>query len=154
MATINNFDKLRELNQKAEAGGGPERARRQHEQGKLLARERLDILLDSGSFIELDRLRTHHSIDFGLDKQKILGDAVVTGFGAIDGRLVYVYSQDITVFGGSLSRVVADKICKVMDMAMKSGAPIIGINDSGGARIQEGVDSLSSYGDIFQRNVM
>ena len=154
MTTNNNLDRLAELNLKAEAGGGAERARRQHEQGKLLARERLDILLDSGSFVELDRLRTHHSIDFGLDKQKFPGDAVVTGFGAIDGRPVYVYSQDFTVLGGSLSRVVADKICKVMDLAMRNGAPIIGINDSGGARIQEGVDSLSGYGDIFQRNVM
>src|SRR5687767_10500775 len=154
MATIDNFNKLRELNQKAEAGGGEERARRQHEQGKLLARERLDILLDSGSFVELDRLRTHHSTDFGLDKQKFLGDAVVTGYGAVDGRLVYVYSQDFTVFGGSLSGVVAEKICKVMDMAVKNGAPVIGINDSGGARIQEGVESLAGYGAIFQRNVM
>ena len=154
MTMANNLDKLRELNDKAEAGGGAERARRQHEQGKLLARERLDILLDSGSFVEIDRLRTHHCTDFGLDKQKFLGDAVVTGYGAIDGRLVYVYSQDFTVFGGSLSRVVADKICKVMDMAIKNGAPLIGINDSGGARIQEGVDSLAGYGDIFQRNVM
>ena len=154
MATIDNFNKLRELNQRAEAGGGEERARRQHDQGKLLARERLDILLDSGSFVELDRLRTHDCVDFGLDKQKFLGDAVVTGYGAIDGRLAYVYSQDFTVFGGSLSRVVADKICKVMDMAIKNGAPLIGINDSGGARIQEGVGSLAGYGDIFQKNVM
>ena len=146
MTTADNFNKLRELNQRAEAGGGDERARRQHEQGKLLARERLEILLDSGSFVELDRLRTHHCVDFGLEKQKYLGDAVVTGFGAVDGRLVYVYSQDFTVFGGSLSKVVADKICKVMDMAMKNGAPVIGINDSGGARIQEGVDSLAGYG--------
>ncbi|HEY0724427.1 MAG TPA: carboxyl transferase domain-containing protein, partial [Pyrinomonadaceae bacterium] len=138
MTIANNLDKLRELNDKAEAGGGAERARRQHEQGKLLARERLDILLDNGSFVEIDRLRTHHSTDFGLEKQKFLGDAVVTGYGAIDGRPVYVYSQDFTVFGGSLSRVVADKICKVMDMAVKNGAPLIGINDSGGARIQEG----------------
>jgi acetyl-CoA carboxylase carboxyltransferase component len=154
MTTADNFNKLRELNQRAETGGGDERARRQHEQGKLLARERLEILLDSGSFVELDRLRTHHCADFGLEKQKYLGDAVVTGFGAVDGRLVYVYSQDFTVFGGSLSKVVADKICKVMDMAMKNGAPVIGINDSGGARIQEGVDSLAGYGEIFQRNVM
>ncbi len=154
MVMINNFDKLRELNQRAEAGGGEERARRQHEQGKLLARERLDILLDSGSFVELDRLRTHDCVEFGMEKQKFPGDAVVTGYGAIDGRSVYVYSQDFTVFGGSLSRVVADKICKVMDMAMKNGAPLIGINDSGGARIQEGVDSLAGYGEIFQRNVM
>jgi propionyl-CoA carboxylase beta chain len=154
MVTINNLDKLRELNESAEAGGGAERARRQHEQGKLLARERLNILLDSGSFVELDRLRTHDCTDFGMEQQKFFGDAVVTGYGAIDSRLVYVYSQDFTVFGGSLSRVVADKICKVMDMALKNGAPIIGINDSGGARIQEGVDSLAGYGEIFQRNVM
>ena len=154
MVTINNLDKLRELNESAEAGGGAERARRQHEQGKLLARERLNILLDSGSFVELDRLRTHDCTDFGMEQEKFFGDAVVTGYGAIDSRLVYVYSQDFTVFGGSLSRVVADKICKVMDMALKNGAPIIGINDSGGARIQEGVDSLAGYGEIFQRNVM
>jgi len=154
MGTINNLDKLRELNERAEAGGGVERARRQHEQGKLLARERLNILLDSGSFVELDRLRTHDCTDFGMEQEKFFGDAVVTGYGAIDSRLVYVYSQDFTVFGGSLSRVVADKICKVMDMALKNGAPIIGINDSGGARIQEGVDSLAGYGEIFQRNVM
>src|SRR6267378_3684607 len=154
MVMINNFDKLRELNQRAEAGGGEERARRQHEQGKLSARERLDILLDSGSFVELDRLRLHDCVEFGMEKQKFPGDAVVTGYGAVDGRSVYVYSQDFTIFGGSLSRVVADKICKVMDMALKNGAPLIGINDSGGARIQEGVDSLAGYGEIFQRNVM
>ena len=154
MGTIDNLDKLRELNERAETGGGAERARRQHEQGKLLARERLNILLDSGSFVELDRLRTHDCTDFGMEQEKFFGDAVVTGYGAIDSRLVYVYSQDFTVFGGSLSRVVADKICKVMDMALKNGAPIIGINDSGGARIQEGVDSLAGYGEIFQRNVM
>jgi propionyl-CoA carboxylase beta chain len=154
MTTTSNFDKLRELNQKAEAGGGAQRAQRQHEQGKLLARERLDLLLDNGSFVELDRFRTHSCSDFGMDQQKFLGDAVVTGYGAIDGRLVYVYSQDFTVFGGSLSGVVAEKICKAMDMAMKNGAPIIGINDSGGARIQEGVTSLAGYGAIFQKNVM
>jgi propionyl-CoA carboxylase beta chain len=154
MASQNNFEKLRELNQRAEIGGGEERARRQHEQGKLLARERLDILLDTGSFVELDRLRTHECTDFGMDEKKFLGDAVVTGYGAIDGRLVYVFSQDFTVFGGSLSGVVAQKICKVMDMAMKNGAPIIGINDSGGARIQEGVVSLAGYADIFLKNVL
>src|SRR5205809_3300466 len=154
LVTSNNFDKLRELNQKAESGGGEQRSRRQHEQGKLLARERLDILLVGGSFVEMDRLRTHGCADFGMDQQKVLRDAVVTGYGAIDGRLVYVYSQDFTVFGGSLSGVVADKICKVMDLALKNGAPIIGINDSGGARIQEGVMSLAGYGEIFQRNVM
>ncbi|MDH3444385.1 MAG: methylmalonyl-CoA carboxyltransferase [Deltaproteobacteria bacterium] len=154
MTTNNNFDKLRELNEHAEAGGGQDRARRQHEQGKLLARERLEILTDNGSFVEMDRLRTHDCTDFGMDKQKYFGDAVVTGYGAVDGRLVYVYSQDFTVFGGSLSGVVAEKICKVMDLAVKNGAPIIGINDSGGARIQEGVTSLAGYGEIFQRNVM
>src|SRR5262244_483058 len=154
MATTNNFEKLRELNQRAEAGGGERRAQRQHEQGKLLARERLNILLDSGSFVETDRLRTHTCTDFEMDQQKFLGDAVVTGYGAIDGRLVYVYSQDFTVFGGSLRGVVAEKICKIMDLAMKNGAPVIGINDSGGARIQEGVASLAGYGEIFQRNVM
>src|SRR5499425_3479312 len=154
MTSIKNFDKVRELNQRAEAGGGEQRAQRQHEQGKLLARERLNILLDSGSFVETDRLRTHECSDFDMDQQKFLGDAVVTGYGAIDGRLVYAYSQDFTVFGGSLSGVVAEKICKVMDMAVKNGAPIIGINDSGGARIQEGVTSLAGYGEIFQRNVL
>ncbi len=154
MITTNHLEKLRELNEMAEAGGGAERGRRQHEQGKLLARERLNILLDSGSFVELDRLRTHDCTEFGMEKQKFFGDAVVTGYGAVDGRLVYVYSQDFTVFGGSLSGVVADKICKIMDMALKNGAPIIGINDSGGARIQEGVESLAGYGEIFQRNVM
>ena len=154
MTTTNNLDKLRELNERAEAGGGEARAKRQHEQGKMLARERLNVLLDSESFVELDRFRTHGCTDFDMEKQKYPGDAVVTGYGTIDGRLVYVYSQDFTVFGGSLSRVVADKICKVMDLAMKNGAPVIGINDSGGARIQEGVESLAGYGDIFQRNVM
>src|SRR5690349_17177764 len=149
-----NHDKLRELNRQADLAGGEERIRRQHEQGKLLARERIDILLDPMSFVELDRLRTHDCNDFGMDEKKYPGDAVVTGYGTIDGRLVYVYAQDFTVFGGSLSAVVAEKICKVMDLAMKNGAPVIGINDSGGARIQEGVASLAGYGDIFQRNVM
>jgi propionyl-CoA carboxylase beta chain len=154
MTTSNNLEKLRDLNQRAEAGGGEQRARRQHEQGKLMARERLNVLLDNGSFVELDRFRLHDCADFGMQEQKFLGDAVITGYGAIDGRLVYVYSQDFTIFGGSLSSVVAEKICKVMDMAMKNGAPIIGINDSGGARIQEGVASLAGYGEIFQRNVI
>ncbi len=154
MPLKDNLEKLRELNHQVDAGGGEQRARRQHEQGKLLARERLDILLDHGSFIEIDRLRTHNSTDFGMENRKIPGDAVVTGYGAIDGRLVYVYSQDFTVFGGSLSGVVAEKICKVMDLAVKNGAPIIGINDSGGARIQEGVASLAGYADIFLKNVL
>ena len=154
MALEDNLQKLGDLNRQANAGGGDDKVRRQHEQGKLLARERLDILLDHGSFVELDRLRSHGCTDFDMEKKKIPGDAVVTGYGAIDGRLVYVYSQDFTVFGGSLSGVVAEKICKVMDMALKNGAPIIGINDSGGARIQEGVVSLAGYADIFLKNVL
>jgi len=154
MASKDNLEKLKELNQQADLAGGEEKIRRQHEQGKLMARERLDILLDRDSFVELDRLRTHTCTDFDMDQKKIPGDAVITGYGMIDGRLVYVYAQDFTVFGGSLSEVVAEKICKVMDLAMKNGAPVIGINDSGGARIQEGVSSLAGYGEIFQRNVM
>jgi propionyl-CoA carboxylase beta chain len=154
MALKDNLAKLRELNQQADAAGGEDKIRRQHEQGKLMARERLDILLDHGSFVEMDRLRTHDCADFNMAEKKIPGDAVVTGYGMIDGRLVYVFAQDFTVFGGSLSRVVAEKVCKVMDLAMKNGAPIVGINDSGGARIQEGVASLAGYGEIFLRNVL
>jgi len=154
LALTQNLEKLADLNQQVDAGGGEDKIRRQHEQGKLLARERLDILLDHGSFVELDRLRTHDCTDFDMEGKKIPGDAVVTGYGMIDGRLVYVYAQDFTVFGGSLSGVVAEKICKIMDLAMKNGAPVIGINDSGGARIQEGVVSLAGYGDIFLRNVL
>ncbi|MBN2011934.1 methylmalonyl-CoA carboxyltransferase [candidate division KSB1 bacterium] len=150
-------DKLRELmekRQEAKLGGGIERIERQHERGKLSARERIDLLLDDGSFEEFDMFVTHRCTNFGLDKQKYLSDGVVTGYGTIDGRLVYVFSQDFTVFGGSLSETFARKICKVMDMAMKNGAPLIGLNDSGGARIQEGVLSLAGYADIFLRNVM
>src|SRR5437899_7737487 len=154
MPPKDNLERLRELNQQVEAGGGEERAKRQHEQGKLLARERLDILLDHGSFVEMDRLRTHDCTEFCMEEKKIPGDAVVTGYGAIDGRLVYVYAQDFNVFGGSLSGVVAEKICKIMDLSLKNGAPIIGINDSGGARIQEGVGSLAGYADIFLKNVL
>ncbi len=154
MALKENLERLKELNRQADEAGGEDRIRRQHEQGKLLARERLDILLDHGSFVEMDRMRTHTCADFDMDKKKIPGDAVVTGYGTIDGRLVYVYAQDFTVFGGSLSGVVAEKICKVMELAVKNGAPIIGINDSGGARIQEGVASLAGYADIFLRNVL
>src|SRR3990172_2670768 len=135
-------------------GGGQERIDAQHARGKLTARERISILLDEGSFEELDSLVTHRTVEFGLDKQKYYGDAVVTGYGKADGRLIYVYSQDFTIFGGSLSEAVAEKICKVMDLAMKNGAPVIGINDGGGARIQEGVVSLKGYGDIFTRNVL
>jgi len=148
------LDFLRELEKRAEAGGGSERIRKQTEAGKMTARERIDFLLDEGTFEELDKFVVHRSIDFGLGDQKIPGDGVVTGFGKIDGRSVFVFAQDFTVFGGSLSETHAQKICKVMDLAMKNGAPLIGLNDSGGARIQEGVVSLGGYADIFLRNVM
>src|SRR5919109_555818 len=138
----------------AELGGGEARLRAQHEKGKLSARERLDILLDEGSFVELDRFVTSRSTEFGVDGQRVFGDGVVTGYGRIEGRLVYVFSQDFTVFGGSLSEAHAEKICKVMALAMRNGAPVIGLNDSGGARIQEGVVSLGAYADIFLRNVL
>lgn len=149
------LDQLRELAERetsAEAGGGPERIAKQHAAGKLTARERLDLLLDPGSFVELDKFVTHRCSDFGMQEQKFLGDGVVTGFGTIGGRTVYVFSQDFGVFGGSLSGAHATKICKVMDLALKAGAPIIGLNDSGGARIQEGVESLGGYAEIFWRN--
>jgi propionyl-CoA carboxylase beta chain len=138
----------------AELGGGAERLEAQHRKGKLSARERLDLLLDEGSFVELDRFVVHRSHDFGLEEQRIYGDGVVTGHGRIDGRLVYVFSQDFTVFGGSLSEAFAEKICKVMDLAVRNGAPVIGLNDSGGARIQEGVVSLGGYAEIFLRNTL
>src|SRR5512135_289674 len=135
-------------------GGGPVRIERQHTFGKLTARERLELLLDPGSFVELDAFVTHRATDFGLESQLFLGDGVVTGHGSIDGRLVFVFSQDFTIFGGSLSEAYAEKICKIMDLAMKVGAPVIGLNDSGGARIQEGVASLGGYAEIFLRNVL
>jgi len=150
-------EKLELLQQKraqAELGGGAERIQAQHDKGKLTARERLDALLDRGSFVELDRFVTHRSHDFGLADEKYLGDGVVTGHGRIDGRQVFVFAQDFTVFGGSLSEAHAEKICKVMDLAVKTGAPIIGLNDSGGARIQEGVASLGGYAEIFLRNTL
>jgi acetyl-CoA carboxylase carboxyltransferase component len=148
------LDRLERIRAEAMLGGGSARIERQHEMGKLTARERLELLLDPGSFVELDALVTHRSNDFGLAEQRILGDGVVTGHGKIDGRLVFVFSQDFTVFGGSLSEAYAEKICKIMDLAMKVGAPVIGLNDSGGARIQEGVASLGGYADIFLRNVL
>jgi propionyl-CoA carboxylase beta chain len=138
----------------SELGGGEARLKAQHEKGKLSARERLDLLLDEGSFVELDRFVIHRSHDFGLEAQRYYGDGVVTGHGRIDGRLVYVFSQDFTVFGGSLSEAFAEKICKIMDLAIRNGAPVIGLNDSGGARIQEGVVSLGGYADIFLRNTL
>lgn len=152
--TENHYAELTRLKDLSQLGGGKERIEAQHKRGKLTARERLNVLLDEGTFEELDSLVVHRATDFGLDKQRFYGDAVVTGFGKVDGRLVYVFSQDFTVFGGSLSEAVGEKICKVMDLAMKMGAPLIGINDGGGARIQEGVVSLKGYGDIFTRNVL
>jgi propionyl-CoA carboxylase beta chain len=146
--------RLSDLNQKALLGGGADRIKKQHEGGKLTARERIDLLLDPGSFVEIGRFVTHRCTDFGMESQKVLGDGVVTGHGLVDGRKVFVFAQDFTVFGGSLSGAYAQKICKLMDMAMKVGAPVIGLNDSGGARIQEGVESLAGYADIFLRNTL
>jgi propionyl-CoA carboxylase beta chain len=143
---------LQRLRDEADQGGGAERIAAQHAKGKLTARERVDLLLDQGSFVEFDRFVVHRATDFGLADQRPLGDGVVTGYGRIDGRLVYVFSQDFTVFGGSLAEAHAQKICKVMDLAVRNGAPVIGLNDSGGARIQEGVVSLGGYADIFFRN--
>jgi len=142
------------MNARALEGGGAERIKKQHEGGKLTARERIDLLLDPGSFVEIGRFVVHRSHDFGMESQKYLGDGVVTGHGLIDGRKVFVFAQDFTVFGGSLSGAYAQKICKVMDLAMKVGAPVVGLNDSGGARIQEGVESLAGYADIFLRNTL
>lgn len=147
-------DRLASMNEEALKGGGDDRIAKQHAKGKLTARERIDLLLDKGSFEEIGKFVTHRATDFGMDKQKVLGDGVITGYGTIQGRLVYVFSQDFTVFGGSLSETFAEKIVKIMDMAMKNGAPVIGLNDSGGARIQEGVVSLGGYADIFYRNTL
>lgn len=148
------IQELIQMREKAKLGGGEKRIAAQHKKGKYTARERIDMLLDEGSFEEFDMFVSHRCIDFGLEKETYLSDGVVTGYGTIDGRLVYVFSQDFTVFGGSLSEMFAAKICKIMDMAMKVGAPVIGINDSGGARIQEGVKSLGGYAEIFQRNIL
>jgi propionyl-CoA carboxylase beta chain len=149
-----NIQRLHELRSEARLGGGQERIDSQHRKGRLTARERLEIFLDKGSFREVDAFVVHRTTDFGLDERKILGDSVVTGWGTVNGRLVYVFSQDFTVFGGSLGEVHAEKVCKIMDMAMKNGAPVVGLNDSGGARIQEGVVSLGAYADIFLRNTL
>ncbi|HKK63135.1 MAG TPA: acyl-CoA carboxylase subunit beta [Bacteroidales bacterium] len=154
---MNNSDKIRQLislRDKAKEGGGANRIEAQHAKGKLTARERINILLDEGSFEEYDMFVKHRSHDFGLEKQSYLSDGVVTGHGTIDGRVIYVYAQDFTVFGGSLSETHAQKICKILDQALKVGAPVIGINDSGGARIQEGVKSLAGYAEIFERNIL
>jgi propionyl-CoA carboxylase beta chain len=151
---MNRTDELRRRHQAAEEGGGAERRARQHQEGKLAARERIEMLLDENSFEELDKLVTHRCRDFGMETQTVPGDGFITGYGRIDGRLVYVFAQDFTVFGGSLSEANAQKICKIMDHAMKTGSPVIGLNDSGGARIQEGVASLAGYADIFLRNTL
>jgi propionyl-CoA carboxylase beta chain len=153
MAT-DRLDEVRRRHAVAEAGGGPERTARQHAEGKLSARERIDLLLDEGTFEEMDKLVRHRARDFGMDSQVVDGDGFVTGWGQIHGRLVYVFAQDFTVFGGSLSEMNARKICKIMDLALQTGAPVIGLNDSGGARIQEGVVSLGGYADIFLRNTL
>lgn len=148
------LDKLEERRESARKGGGEARIKAQHAKGKLTARERIELLVDEGSFEEYDMFKEHRSVDFGMDKNKVAGDGVVIGSGTVNGRLIFVYSQDFTVFGGSLSETHAEKICKIMHMAMKSGAPVIGINDSGGARIQEGVAALAGYADVFQMNVL
>jgi propionyl-CoA carboxylase beta chain len=149
----NKLQLLEDKKAEAQLGGGQKRIDAQHKKGKLTARERVHLLMDENSFEEIGMMVTHRSNDFGLEKEQYLGDGVVTGYGTINGRLVYVFSQDFTVFGGSLSETHAEKICKIMDLAMQNGAPVIGLNDSGGARIQEGVVSLGGYADIFYRNV-
>ncbi len=152
--TVNKIQQLHNLRQEAKLGGGEKKIQSQHDKGKLTARERISMLLDEGSFEEFDMFVKHRCTNFGIEKTSFYGDGIVTGYGTIAGRLVYVYAQDFTVFGGSLSETLAAKICKVMDMAMKNGAPCIGINDSGGARIQEGINALSGYTEIFQRNIL
>jgi len=154
MKVHKQLDQLMQLRSEARMGGGQARIDKQHSLNKMTARERIDLLLDHGSFEEFDMFKTHRCHDFGMEKKKYLGDGVVTGYGTIEGRLVYVYAQDFTVLGGSLSETFSEKICKIMDLAMKNGAPVIGLNDSGGARIQEGIESLAGYSDIFLRNVM
>src|SRR3984957_384172 len=151
---MNRLDELRRRHTAAEEGGGVERRERQHREGKLAVRERIELLLDEGTFEEIDKLVQHRCHDFGMDRQVVPGDGLVTGFGLIDGRPAYVFANDFTVFGGSMSETNARKICKIMDLALKTGAPIIGLNDSGGARIQEGVLSLAGYADIFLRNTL
>src|SRR5690554_3297800 len=148
------LDELREKKEQLKLGGGEDKIEKQHKRGKLSARERLNLLFDEGSFIEIGSFVKHRSTDFGMDKVEAPAEGVVTGYGTVDGRLVYAYAQDFTVIGGSLGQMHAAKICKVQQMALKMGAPIVGINDSGGARIQEGVDALSGYGDIFYNNII
>ena len=154
MSLKENLERIQKLSREAELGGGEERLKKQRQNGRMTARERIDFLLDPGSFVELDKFKTHRIHDFDMEKRKIAGDGVVTGFGTIDGRQVCVFSHDFTVFGGSLSGAYAEKVCKVMDLATKTGCPVIGINDGSGARIQEGVVSLAGYADIFLRNAL
>ena len=154
LAGLSPREKLAALDAQAELGGGLDRIEKQHQEGKLTARERIELLVDPGSFIELDKFKTHRADDFGMSEKKILGDGVVTGYGTVEGRQVFVFAQDFTVFGGSLSGAYAEKICKVMDLAVSTGCPVVGLNDSGGARIQEGVASLAGYAEIFLRNTL
>ena len=148
------IDELHHLVEESEKGGGEERIEKQHKEGKLTARERISLLVDEGSFVEMDRFVLHRCLDFGMQNAKVPGDGFITGHARIDGRVVFLFAQDFTVFGGSLSETNAAKVCKIMDTAMKVGAPVIGLNDSGGARIQEGVASLAGYADIFLRNTL
>jgi len=145
---------LEEKRRQTELAGGADKIKKQHETGKLTARERIDLLMDKGTFVEMDKFVTHRCHDFGMENRKIYGDGVITGYGKVNGRLTFVFSQDFTVFGGALGMAFAQKICKVMDLAVKNGAPLIGLNDSGGARIQEGVESLAGYAYIFLRNTL
>ncbi len=154
MGREEQFKRLEKLNRESKLGGGEKRLKAQHEKGKLTARERIDLLVDEGTFVEIDALVRHRSKDFGLEKQRYLGDGVITGYGYVNERLVYIFSQDFTIFGGSLSEAFAEKICKIMDTAMKVGAPVVGVTDSGGARIQMGVVSIGGYADIFLRNTL
>src|SRR5271169_3366007 len=154
MGLKENLERLQQLTREAEAAGGADRVKKQRAQGRMTARERVEALLDRGSFVEIDKFKTHRITDFDMAEKKIPGDGVVTGYGTIDGRQVCIFSHDFTVFGGSLSGAFAEKVCKVMDLAVKTGCPVIGLNDGSGARIQEGVVSLAGYADIFLRNVM
>lgn len=154
MKMEDKLKRLEELNEQAQLGGGEKRIKAQHDKGRLTARERIDLLMDKGSFRETDRFVTHRCSDFDMDKNRILGDGVVTGYGRINGRSVCIFAEDFTVFGGSLSKAYAEKVCKLQDLALKMGCPVIGLKDSGGARIQEGVDSLAGYTDVFLRNVL
>src|SRR5881398_3909001 len=154
MSMTQRLDELKKKGEQAKLGGGPEKIESQHSRGKMTARERIGALVDPGTFIEIDRFVVHQTADFGMAEKKILGDGVVTGYGKVDGRTVYLFSHDFTVFGGSLGEMFARKVTKIMDLALKTGVPVIGINDSGGARIQEGVVSLGGYAEIFFRNVL